>query len=186
MSVEAAQSIREAVGVFREAKNLEAAIDELESNGFNHSEISLLAGEKAVEAKLGHYFRKASDLEDDAGAPRTAYVAAESIGDAEGSLIGGLFYIGAVAAAGAIVASGGTLAAAIGGAALAGGTGGAVGIFLARLVGEHHAEYLQKQLDHGGMLLWVRTRDDLHETRARDILTKHSAYDVHIHEIPVA
>jgi hypothetical protein len=36
------------------------------------------------------------------------------------------------------------------------------------------------------MLLWVRTRDDLHETRARDILKKHSAYDVHIHEIPVA
>ena len=184
MSEEAVQSIREAVGVFKDAKALEAAIDELESHGFDRAEISLLAGEKAVEAKLGHHYRKASDLEDNTDAPRTAYVATESMGDAEGGLIGGLFYIGAVAAAGAIVASGGTLAAAIGGAALAGGAGGAVGAFLARLVGEHHAEYLQKQLDQGGMLLWVRTRDEAHEERARDILKKHSAYDVHIHEIP--
>mgnify|MGYP005847874007 CR=1 FL=1 len=185
MSEEAVQSVREAVGVFKDAKALEAAIDELESHGFDRAEISLLAGEAAVDEKLGHHYRKASDVEDNPDAPRTAYVGTEAIGDAEGGLIGGLFYVGAVAAAGAIVASGGTLAAVIGGAALAGGAGGAVGVFLASLVGEHHAEYLQKQLDHGGMLLWVRTRDEAHEQRARDIMSKHSASDVHIHDIPV-
>ncbi len=186
MAEQAVQTtIREAVGVFGDTHTLEQAIDALESTGFDRAEISLLAGEQTVEEKLGRHYRKAQDLEDDPKAPRTAYVEKESVGDAEGSLIGGLFYVGAVAAAGAIVASGGTLAAAIAGAAVAGGTGGLIGGVLARLVDRHHANYLQKQLDHGGMLLWVRTRDAAHEDRARKILAQYSAHDVHVHDIPV-
>ncbi len=46
--------IREAVAVFDDAEALQAAIDELESSGFDRAEISLLAGAKSVEEKLGH------------------------------------------------------------------------------------------------------------------------------------
>ena len=66
-------------------------------------------------------------------------------------------YVGAIAAVGAVVASGGTIAAAITAAALAGGAGGLIGSILAKWVGEHQAHYLQTQMDHGGLLLWVRT-----------------------------
>lgn len=173
----------EAVAVFSDAESLEGGIDELLSSGFNRAELSLLASEGAVEKKLGHVYEKASELEDDANVPRSAYVSTESIGDAEGGLIGGLIYVGAVAALGAVVASGGTLAAAVSGAALAGGAGGLAGAALARLVGEYHADRIQEQLDHGGLLLWVRTWDKVHEARAKDILSKHSAHDVHIHEL---
>jgi len=41
-------SPREAVGVFQNANDLEAAIDDLLSNGFNRAELSLLASEGTV------------------------------------------------------------------------------------------------------------------------------------------
>lgn len=176
--------VREAVGVFDNAATLEAAIDELGSSGFDRAEISLLAGADAVEQKLGHRYDKVTDLEDDAEVPTIAYVSAEAVGDAEGAVIGTLLYLGAVTLAGAVVASGGTLMAAVTAAAIGSGAGGMAGIGLSSFIQQHHADYLQEQLDHGGLLLWVRTRDQAHEKRATDILSRHSAHDVHIHGIP--
>ena len=176
-------TLREAVGVFHDPESLQEAIDELLSSGFDRRELSLLASEHAIEAKLGHRYRKVAELEDDPRAPRTAYVSLESIGDAEGGLIGGLMYLGAVVAGGAAVASGGTLAGAFLAAAMAGGAGGLFGSALAKLIDYHHADYLQDQLDKGGLLLWVRTCDLEHERRARRILERHSGPDVHVHEL---
>lgn len=178
--------IREAVAVFRSAQALEDAIDELQSSGFDRAEISLLAAERAVESKLGHAYERVRDLEDDAATPRTFYVSKESIGDAEGGLVGGLLYVGALAAVGGIVASGGSLAAAIAGGALAGGAGGVIGATLARLLGQHHADHVATQLGHGGLLLWVHLRDAEHEARAKAILAKHGGTDVHVHSLPAA
>lgn len=174
----------EAVAVFDDSVTMQAAIDELQSSGFDRAELSLLASEQAVQEKLGHRYEKVEELEDDSAVPRTAYVSIESIGDAEGGLIGALMYVGGGIGSGAIVASGGTLVAMIGGAAMAGGIGAAVGAVLAAWVGEQHADRIQEQLRHGGLLLWVRTRDDAHEKKAHDILSKHSAHDVHIHSLP--
>ena len=78
------------------------------------------------------------------------------------------------------------MAAAILGAALAGGAGGLIGGILAKLIGDRHAHHLQEQLEHGGMLLWVRTRDAAHEQRAINVLKKHSGRDVHVHAIPAS
>jgi len=173
----------EAVAVFTDAQTLEAAVDELLSHGFNQAEVSLMASEGAVEEKLGHRYRKVEDLEDDESVPRAAYVSTESRGDAEGGLIGGLMYVGALAAAGATVASGGTLGAAIAGAAALGGAGGLIGATLAKFIDDQHATTLEEHLKHGGLLLWVRTRDAEHEKKAKDILSKHSAHDVHLHKL---
>lgn len=174
----------EAVGVFDDAARLQEAVDALLSAGFDRAEISLLASGPAVEAKLGHTYKKAAELEDDQSSPRVAYVSTEAIGDAEGGLIGALLYVGAVAGAIPIVASGGTLAGAIAGATMLGGAGALIGSVLAQLVGDHHADYLREQLDHGGLLLWVRTRDKAHEAKATQILSKYSAKDVHLHALP--
>jgi len=179
-----ARIVREAVGVFEHADDFQNAIDELLSSGFHRAALSLLAGERAVAEKLGHRYEPAGALADDPTVPRSAYVSTEAIGDGAGGLIGGLMYVGAVAAAGAVVASGGTLAAVIGAAALAGGTGGVIGSILAKLLGDHHAHYLQEQVDRGGLLLWVNTRSAEEETRAVEILRKHSSGDVHIHALP--
>lgn len=181
-----ADVVREAVAVFEHAEDYQNAIDELLSSGFHRAALSLLAGEHAVAEKLGRRYRKISSLADDPTIPRAAYVSMEAIGDANGGLIGGLMYVGAVAAAGAVVASGGTLAAVIGATVLAGGTGGALGSILTKWLDDHHAHYLQAQVDRGGLLLWVRTRDADEETRAVEILRKHSGVYVHVHALPAA
>lgn len=173
--------VREAVGIFRNAKDLQGAIDELLSSGFDRAELSLLASEQAVEEKLGDRYARVRVLADDPAAPRVAYVSTEAIGDAEGGLIGGLVYVGATAATGAIVASGGTLAAMIAAAALAGGAGALIGSVLAKWIGVHHAHYLQRQIEHGGLLLWVRTWTPADEARAVKILKKFAADHVHLH-----
>lgn len=177
--------VREVVGVFDDLPALEAAIADLQSSGFDRAELSMVAGQKTVERELGHLYEKVSELEDDPNVPRDAYVPRESIGEGEGALIGGLVYVGAIAAAGAVVASGGTLAAVITAAAVSGGAGGFVGGILANILAEHHADYLRRQLERGGILLWVRVWDAKDERTAISILTKHSAHDVHAHNIPV-
>jgi hypothetical protein len=178
------QTVREAVGVFHQPENLQAAIDELLQSGFHRAELSLLASDHAVSQKLGHRYRKVSSLEDDPVIPRAAYVSPEAIAGAEGGLIGVLMYVGAIAAAGAVVASGGTLTAAIVGAALSGGVGGMIGSLLAGWLGEEHGRALQDQVDRGGLLLWVRTWDAADEERAVRILKAHSGDHVHVHALP--
>lgn len=186
MSAEQKQSAHEVVGIFHNSTDLQAAIDDLLSAGFDRAELSFLASERTIEAKLGHAYRKASDLADDPEIPRAAYVSTEAIGGAEGGLIGGLVYVGAVAAAGAVVVSQGPLAAAFAAAAIAGGAGGFIGSLLARIVEQHHADYLQEQIDHGGLLLWVHARDADHEARCAAILRAHCGENVHVHQTAVA
>lgn len=176
------EDVREAVGVFTTAEALQSAIDKLLSSGFDRAELSLMASEEAVEQKLGHRYKKVQDVEDEATVPRVAYVSPESIGDAEGALIGGLLYIGS--GLGAVLASAGALATAMTGGVIGGGAGAALGSVLAKWVGDHHARYLQEQIDHGGLLLWVRTWTPEDEERAVGILRQHSGRDVHVHGAP--
>jgi hypothetical protein len=181
--VEQPETIREAVGVFASANDLQAAIDELLSSGFHRAELSLLASEEALNEKLGSGFLNARAIEDDPVVPRTAYVSPEAIGDAQGGIVGGLVYAGATVAAGAVVLSGGAIVAAIVAATLVGGAGGIVGALLAKWLGDNHAQYLQTQVDHEGLLLWVRTRDAKAEDRAVNVLKRHSSRDVHVHTL---
>lgn len=174
-------NVREAVAVFETVETLQAAIDELESSGFDRAELSLLASDRAVEEKLGHVYKRTEELEDDPDVPTIAYVSTEAIGDAEAALIGAPMYVAAYTAAGIMTAVGGPLAATIAASLAAGGAGAAIGGVLAAMFDRRHADYLQTQLEHGGLLLWVRTRDAEHERRAKEILSKHSAHDVHIH-----
>ena len=183
MLIEKPRTIPEAVGIFHSNQDLQGAIDELLSSGFHRSELGLLASEATMQEKLGHHYKSVSALADDPAAPRSAYVSPEAIGDAKGGLIGALVYVGAAAAAGAVVASGGTLVAIVSAAVLAGGSGGLLGSVLAKWLGDHHADYLQHQIDRGGLLLWVRTRHTADEQRAVEILKRHSGGEVHVHAL---
>jgi hypothetical protein len=175
--------LREAVGVFRNANDLQEAIDELLRSGFHRAELSLLAGEHAVNEELNGHYANAGTIADDSVASRAAYVSPEAIGDAQGGIVGGLVYAGAVVAAGAVTVSGGTIVAAIVAATLIGGAGGLLGALLAKWLGDSHARYLQTQIDHGGLLLWVRTRNAEAEKRSVDILKRHSSRDAHVHTL---
>ncbi|MCY0095453.1 hypothetical protein [Hoeflea ulvae] len=174
----------EAVGVFHTAEDLQAAIDDLLSQGFNRMDLSILASETAIEDKLHEAYVPAKKLEDRVEVPTTAFVSTESIGDAMGAVIGVLVYVPAMIGAAAVVASGGALAAAATAALIAGGVGGSIGTVMAGLIGAAKAEEIEQHLQAGGLLLWVRTRDEQHEERALGILKGHNGDGVHLHTLP--
>lgn len=182
-NIGAEPNVKEAVGVFRSAEDLQGAIDQLLSSGWDRADISLLASEKAVDERLGHHYEKVAELEDDPSAARTAYVEKESLGGAQGGLIGGLAYIGAIVGAGATVASGGALGVALGAAAAAGGAGGLIGSLFAAALGAQEARKIEEHLKHGGFLLWVRVWDGQRADEAAEILSSNNGQDVHIHTI---
>ncbi|PWU71072.1 hypothetical protein DK867_21260 [Ochrobactrum sp. POC9] len=174
---------REAVGVFHDAEGMQSAIDELLSSGFDRSEISVLAGEKAFAEHPDLAWRSSRDLEDEPGTPSTSYVSPESLGDAQGALIGVLAYVGAAATAAFTVGAGGPIGGAIVASAIAGGVGGGIGAVLGQILKHRQAITLSDELVRGGLLLWVRTRDSAREERAVEILRKHGGGDVHVHDI---
>ena len=94
--------------------------------------------------------------------------------------------LGTLSAVGIIVASGGALAAALTGAAFGAGTWGLAGEILSKFIGENHARYVEEQLKHGGLLLWVRCLNSERETSATEILSRHSGRDVHVHSLPAS
>lgn len=176
------EKVREAVAVFDDVSGLEAAVEELRAAGFAEAEISLLAADGAVERKLGHMYKRVEELEDEPRAPRTAFVSGKNLGDRENRLVGSLTVLPTVIAAGTVVASAGAVAAAIVGTAIAGAL---LGTVFTHWMDQRHADWLQGQLDRGGILLWVRTVTTEREREALAILTRYSAHDIHIHEIPV-
>ena len=86
---------------------------------------------------------------------------------------------------GPVAAAGGTIAAILGAAALGGGAGGLLGTLLGKFFGNRRASRIVEQLDHGGLLLWVHTRDNESANRAVDILERNFGRDVHHHEYEV-
>ncbi len=177
---EAPPTIREAVAVFDDATAMEAAYSELLQNGFDHSHVSLLASETAVQEKLGHRYSRVAQVEDDPKVPRTAV--AFSQGQLYGSITGGLIFVGAIAAAIPVFAFGGLFATAIIAAAAAGTGGAAIGGILSGFLAKHHADFVNEQISRGGLVLWVRTMTTASEAKAIGILERTGGRDVHIHE----
>ena len=176
-----AAKVREAVAVFNDVSSLESAVDDLHAAGFAKEQISLLAGHDTVEQTLGHMYDRVEELEDDPSAPRTAFVSGKSMDARENRLLGSLTILPTVIAAGTVVATAGAVAAAVVGTAVAGAL---LGTVFAHWMDRRHADWLQEQLDRGGILLWVRTPTEEDERKALEVLTRYSAHDVHIHEIP--
>jgi len=174
----------EAVAVFHDVESFEAAIDDLLSVGFDHADINVLAHEDTITSKLGPAHKSTAEFEDDPEVPRIGYIPNETIGNAEGAIIGAGVYVPAMFGGLAVAASGGTLLGVFVAAAVAGGAGGLIAAALARYIGHEHAKHLDQHLNHGGLLLWVRTRDAEREKQALEILRRHSAHDVHLHQIP--
>lgn len=175
--------VREAVAGFKSADDLEEAVYALQSAGFDHSQISLLASDATIEKKFSDRYERVTSLADNPETPRAAFVERAVVREGKAGLIGALSYIGAVGAAGAVVASGGALALAIAGAITAGGAGAALGTLLADRFGTQRADSMNEQIENGGMLLWVQVPDEAAEAKALAILQRRSDINVYVHDI---
>ena len=173
--------IPEAVGVFDSFQDLQAAFYDLRMVGFSRYDISLLARQEVLEEKLGDAYWQASDLEDNPEAPRASFVSEEAVGELEGAITGGFFFLGSYIAMAAMLTPASTLAASIAAIAIGGSPAAVLGTLLARRVGKQHKDYYANQIRHGGILMWVRVPDKAKEDLAVKILKGHSGRDVHVH-----
>ena len=174
----------EAVAVFHDVAAFQSAVDDLLNyEHFDHADLSVLASERAVLNKLGRPYASTRELEDDPDVPRVGYIPDETVGNAKGGLIAAAAYFPAVIGSLAVISAGATVPVAIAAAVLAGGTGAAMGGVLASLVGRERASHMKEHIDHGGLLLWVRTNGAEHERVAVDALKRHGGEDVHLHTL---
>ncbi len=178
--------VREVVAVFQDAKDLEAAVDDLEKAGFVQTNISIMADSKVVADKLGHRFEPIEEMEEDPKIPRRTFVGKADRAVEETVAIGLPLYVGAMAGAVAVVASGGAAAMALLAAAAGGAVGGSLGGVLAAAIGKAAADRIEDNVRQGGILLWVAVANPEAEKRAIDVLTRAGGKDVHAHEIEQA
>ncbi len=177
------ESVREVVALFPDVSSMEHAVEDLLTHGFDHGDLSVLASEKVVREKLGHRIDDTTTMADDPSLPRRSWVEPEARMEGRGALASVLGYFGAVTALGLTFATGGAAAIAIGAAALGAGAGAGVGMGLGKLFDQRLVREFEHQLHHGGILLWVRvSRDSECEHRAEEILSRHGAHHVHVHE----
>jgi hypothetical protein len=174
-------NIPEAVGVFDSVETLQAAVYDLRASGFSRSDLSLLGGTEAMVERLGSAYWQAADLEDNPDAPRAAFVSEEAMGELEGAIAGGFFFVGSAIAMTALLTPLSTMAGSIAAIAIGGGPAGVIGALLARRADQHHKNYYTDQIRRGGILLWVRTPDKDKEDVAVKVLKGHSGRDVHVH-----
>jgi hypothetical protein len=172
--------VREVAGVFHTRAALEDAADDLLLSGFDRADIDLMTTPDAVQEKLGGVYVADEELPDIPGVPRQAYVARDDAAGAVAVVAGMLASVAATAAAFAIVASGGALA-----IALAGAAGGGAAAVIARHLGQERARELDAHLREGGLILWVRVRSPEREVLAQEILSRHGAEAVRVHEIEI-
>jgi hypothetical protein len=172
---------REVVAVFGDATALENAIEALQIAGTDRAQISVMSSQDTIDAKLGHRYRRVTDLADADQAATGAEVNRYEMAEAAGAVISVPVYIGATAGLIAIFATGGGLVAALAAGLAGGSVCGGFGVMAARALGQHHADHLEAQMREGGLLLWVRVADQADEDAKIALLRAHGGNHVHGH-----
>ncbi|MFP7671860.1 hypothetical protein ACG74X_00750 [Marivita sp. S0852] len=175
-------NVPEAVGVFENFDDFQKAFYDLRMMGFSRYDLSVLGREEDLVEKLGKSYFRAADLEDDPRVPRASFVSEEAMGELEGAIVGGAFFIPSYIAMAVMAAAGGAVAATAAAVAIVGVPALVIGSLLARRVGQQHKDYYAHQIERGGILLWVRVQDEEKRNLAVETLKAHSGKDVHVHE----
>ena len=151
----------EIVGRFADRESFSAAVAELRQSGFGHSDLSVLDTHESISAS---------------GKPSEAWK--ESLA----GMVGEVKYVGPLTAAGLIAIATGPVGMALSGLMAAGITGAALHELLEDVRATPHTEAFAEALEKGAVLLWVIAEDDARQAQATEILARHGAADVHLHQ----
>ncbi len=171
----------EVVGVFETEKEFLSAANELYQEGVTHGKLEILADPKIVEKKLGHDYRNVKEIEDDVNAPRTTLTLEEWDGSIKEMAVTTPIYIGVIAVVAITAALGMGFYIILAATAISALIFAGFGMLLARFVDKRHSAYIKKQLDLGGLPLWVRLNGGDYKDKVLQVLKKHNAHDVHVH-----
>ena len=159
-----------AFGIFANRAAAEAAVDQLSSAGFSHSDVSVLMSDKAGSQDFA--------TEKNTKAPEGTTTGV-GVGGVLGGALGLMAGLGALAipGVGPLIAAGPIMG------ALAGlGVGGAVGGLVGALVGlgipEYEAKRYEGRVNDGGILVSVHCESSEEVSRAKDVLRRAGGEDV--------
>lgn len=178
---------REVTGVFHSRKALIAAAENLLVAGIDRADIDVSAPLDELLRRLNYQSIPAADLADLPSAPRQPLIGEDDVLSADavvGSVAG---CIAGVAMAFYLVITGmGPLTVGIF-SVLIGVVGGAVAVLLSRRrLRRERIRGLENLSEANGLVIWVRVRSSEKEAEAQEILLRHGAEAVHVHEIELA
>jgi uncharacterized protein (TIGR02271 family) len=155
-----AQRAGTVVGLFRERRQAELAIAELKQEGFTEKQIGVIMQDRDSQ----------QDLADTTGTKVAEGAASGAIGGGvAGGILGLLAGVGALAVPGVgPIIAGGALASTLAGAGIGAAAGGLLGALVNMGVSEEDAQYFEKGLRAGGILVTVEAGSRADE--AREIL----------------
>jgi len=179
-------SKREAVAIFKDEDEMQDVIEELESSGFDRAELSVMSSVDEEGQKAGHIIHPVEDERYNPEIPRSSHLDVASWGDAKGVLIGAPLYAGAFAMAIAGAVNRLDLVSIILLVIAGGAVGASVGFFLSAWIKSRHQEQVDEQIEQGGLVLWINIRDQKHEERVKDIISRHTTRNFHLHDIALS
>ena len=178
---------REVTGVFHSRKALIAAAEELLVAGFDRADIDVSAPLDELQRRQNYGVIPAIELADLPTTPRQPY-------KGEDDALGAYAVVGSVAGCAAAVAMAfflglyGMGPIAVGILSVLSGVivGGMALWWTRRRLRRERTMGLEKLSEVQGLLIWVRVRSPEMEAQAQEILVRHGAKAVHIHEIDLA
>ncbi|MCK5296972.1 MAG: hypothetical protein KAJ75_08790 [Alphaproteobacteria bacterium] len=151
---------REAVGVFSDKQKLENAIKALQEAGFEHSDLSILSSHETIDS-LNPESETQNFLM---------------------SLFARTKYEMPLVASGLIAMTAGPTGAVIAALVAAGVGGIAVKRILDEITSTPDSDDFVRALEAGSLILWIAVKDLLKEGKAKKLLEKHGATNIHIHK----
>lgn len=169
---------REATAVFPDEASLDRAVDALMQLGLRQEDMSVLAHSSQLSAT-----RSAEQLADNSAADTTAFTSSDSMTEIRTAIVGAPALLVGLGAALAISTAGAALIPAFvvttGGALV----GGGAGMIFARIFGRKHADYINEQVNNGGVILWVHAPKNNQDQEILNILSENGGKDAHIHVV---
>jgi hypothetical protein len=180
-------SSREVTGVFRSRKTLIDAADDLLVAGFDRADIDVSGPFDELQRRSNYQSIPPADLADIPTAARQPLIDQADVLTTDavvGSLAG---CIGAVAMAYFLIIRGmAPLSVGIGSVLTGLVVGGVAVLVVRRRLQRERVQGLEKLAEAHGLLIWVRVQSPEKEAEAQEILARHGAEAVHVHEIELA
>jgi hypothetical protein len=178
--------VREVAGVFRSPDALEDAADDLLRAGFDRADVDVIGDLEALRKRLGYVYIAAEELADVPNVPRRPFIAREDITSTVMVVASTIAAAAAMAAALGVVAVNGSWASAAAVAVVAGvAVGGVAAVLIARYFERDRVSGLEWHAAARGLILWVRVRSPEREDEAQEILLRHGAQAVRVHELEI-
>ncbi|WP_439400774.1 hypothetical protein ACNJYA_23210 [Bradyrhizobium sp. DASA03068] len=171
-------------GVFHSRRALDDAAQDLLLTGFDRSDIDVSASPDEVQRRLNYAVIPPADLADLPATPRQPFFGGDDLLGAEAVASSVLGCIAAAGSALFLMLKGYDPLAVAMWSILIGIVTGAVTIVpIYRLLRRQQVRGLEPVAEWDGLLIWVRVRAPEKEAQAQEILMRHGAQAVHVHEI---